>query len=328
MRKSVFYIRRCILFLFTAVLFLACSVSIQNTQKELPHNTDADSKVVDLTPSAPIEYDTSMPTLPNLQSVGAGTPAPVLILMYHHIVELSEPGTYDRTLQDFESDLQYLQDNDITVIRLSDLSKIQSGDITPLDGQRFAVITFDDGYTSQYEDAVPLLKEYDMPATFFLITSVVGTENYMTWNQIEELANYSPPGETQPFFEIGSHTVDHQSLAYDATKYPDKNDYIVFLNMEMNQSKEAILQHVNQSNIFIALPYGDGSFEQEVKYAAIRTGYTGIRTSIYGAFDAYNTDWNYHLPSLAILGDTDISVLSSYYDPLLQPTGMVNIAIH
>jgi len=329
MRKSSFHLPWCVFFLTTVLLCNACSVSIQNQNATLeqPHNSDAESKIVELTPSDPIEYDTFVPSLPVLQSAGSGTPAPVLILLYHNITELSAPGTYDRRLQDFESDLNYLKDNNITVIRLSDILRIQSGEIVPEEGQQFAVITFDDGYFSQYSKAFFLLKEYGMPATFFIITSFVGTTDYMTWEEIGEMASYSPGNGQQPFFEFGSHTVDHRSLTYDASTFPDKNDYIMFLNMELNQSKNAILEHVNQTNIFLALPYGDGAYEEEVLYAAVRTDYTGIRTSIYGAFDAYNTNWNYHLPCVAILGSTDIGVLPDYYEQLLPETGLLRLSI-
>jgi len=330
MKKSGFHLPRSVFFLATVILFAACSGAIQGQKASLeqPHNSDAESKIVELTPSAPVEYDTSTPSLPVLQSVGTGTPAPVLILLYHNITELADPGTYDRTTQDLNNDIKYLQDNNITVIRLSDILRIQSGEIVPQEGQQFAVITFDDGYSSVYARALPILKKYSVPATFFLITANVGTSGFLTWDEIEEMASYAPDSGQQPFFEFGSHTVDHRSLAYDASAFPDKNDYIMFLNMEMNQSKNAILEHVNQSDIFLALPYGDGAYEREVMYAAVRTGYNGLRTSIYGAFDAYNTNWNYHLPCLAILGSTDISVLPDYYAQLLPEMGIIGLSVH
>ncbi|MEN6492437.1 MAG: polysaccharide deacetylase family protein [Rectinema sp.] len=327
MRKSHVRVMAYAFLLAVALLVSACSASIQNMSLEQPHNSDAESKAVELTPSDPIEYDTSMPQFPVLQSVESDVAASVLILMYHNITTLTDPGTYDRRLQNFDNDLKYLQDNNITIIRLSDILKIQSGEIVSQEGQRFAVISFDDGYVSAYARAFPILKKYNMPATFFIITSFVGTSGYMTWEEIEEIAGYSPDSGRQPLYEFGSHTVDHRSLAYDASAFPDRNDYIMFLNMELNQSKNAILQHVNQTDIFLALPYGDGAYEQEVTCAAIRTGYTGLRTSIYGAFDAYNTNWNYHLPSLAILGSTSISVLPDYYEQLLPETGMLMLSV-
>jgi peptidoglycan/xylan/chitin deacetylase (PgdA/CDA1 family) len=66
--------------------------------------------------------------------------------------------------------------------------------------------TFDDGTTSQFSNARPLLQRYGMSGTFYIISGSVGLNSwYMTANQVRELANGGA--------EIGSHTVTHPHLS-------------------------------------------------------------------------------------------------------------------
>ncbi len=318
-----------LLAVIVSISAFSCAVPVQDVTKGTPMNAEPTSKVVDLTPSAPIEYDTSVPTIPTPRSIASTSPAPTLILLYHNITASAYPGDYDRNIDDFKADLQFLRDSGCTFINLSDIEKIQSGALVPSEGQRFAAIVVDDGFTSAYSMAFPVLKEKGIPATFFITTANIGETGFMTWKEVDEIASWTPYGATQAFFELGSHTVDHQSLAYNATTYPNKNDYIIFLNMELNQSKIALLPHMNskQSSIFLALPYGDASDEPEVTYAAIRMGYAGIRTSNYGAFDASDPNWNYHLPCAVMYGSTEVSSTLPLYNPYLYRTGTVHLTI-
>ena len=50
------------------------------------------------------------------------------------------------------------------------------------------LLTFDDGYKSNYTNAYPILKKYNKKATIFLNTAYVGIDDdYLTWDQILEM---------------------------------------------------------------------------------------------------------------------------------------------
>src|SRR3954454_8452577 len=65
-------------------------------------------------------------------------------------------------------------------------------------------LEFDDGWADQYANARAQLKSHGMHGTFFINSGSVGTTDYMTWQQITDLATDGN--------EIGGHTIDHPHL--------------------------------------------------------------------------------------------------------------------
>ena len=95
--------------------------------------------------------------------------------MYHHLddeVTNSSVITPER----FEEHLAALKDAGFNAITLHQLAAyVEKGEELP---DNPVVITFDDGYSSNYELAYPLLKKYDMAATINVIGVSVGAEIY------------------------------------------------------------------------------------------------------------------------------------------------------
>ena len=94
--------------------------------------------------------------------------AQTIILCYHRLVDKIHTPWTEITPAAFEAQMKELKDHGITVISLQDLLAWKRGEknIPP----RCAVITFDDGWKSQYEVAWPILKKYGYPFTMFLYT--------------------------------------------------------------------------------------------------------------------------------------------------------------
>jgi peptidoglycan/xylan/chitin deacetylase (PgdA/CDA1 family) len=83
--------------------------------------------------------------------------------------------------------------------------------------RRTVAVTFDDGYRDNYEIAAPILKEFDIPATFFITAGAIGTDRVMFWD--EHLRDRVPWMNWEQVralhrqgFEIGSHTMNHTDL--------------------------------------------------------------------------------------------------------------------
>ncbi len=90
------------------------------------------------------------------------------ILMYHRFSENPQSGFVHR--EAFEKQIKYLQ-NSFNLVTLNDLVKTyrQQGYFPT----NTIVITVDDGYSDFYEIAFPILKKYNVPATFFVTTRFV-----------------------------------------------------------------------------------------------------------------------------------------------------------
>jgi peptidoglycan/xylan/chitin deacetylase (PgdA/CDA1 family) len=260
--------------------------------------------------------------------------APVLILLYHHVSAEAPTNEYARSVAQLTSDFQFLRDSGIAVIGFDDLRKIQEGRRAP-PAPRMAIISFDDGWKDQVDLAVPLLKQYGYKASFSITSSYIGDSGFMSWNDITKLAEYRTV-EGSPLFTFISHTVTHDSLL-DGSAWNNEEEmikYLTYLKRQLLQSKRAIETRIApytylDAPMILALPYGAGSGKYEITAMALRTGYSGIRTSdfgdyrqgaYYGALDAF-TDDPFKLPSLLIYSDTDINVIQDYYAYLPKRLG-------
>lgn len=105
------------------------------------------------------------------------------ILLYHDCAETETAYTADLecTTQParFKEHLAYLRRH----YTLVDVDKIVSG----LAPERSVAITFDDGYASVYENAFPLLKDNEAPATVYLISSVMDNNSLVWVNELNAL---------------------------------------------------------------------------------------------------------------------------------------------
>src|SRR6267143_2306105 len=114
----------------------------------------------------------------------------VLILGYHRVLPESElrrqfvqPGMYVRP-RVLEAHLRFLRRH-FRIISFDEFLSLR--DARAWDpGARYCLITFDDGWRDNYVHAYPLLRRLAMPATIFLPTRFVGTDE---WFWPEKLAH-------------------------------------------------------------------------------------------------------------------------------------------
>lgn len=232
----------------------------------------------------------------------------IIVLMYHRIVD-GEPGnTYERSLADFESDLIYLINNNIHVIDFADLRNVSESGRMP-EGNS-VIITFDDGDNSWYNLVAPMLLRYRMKATFFLWTYMIGSNSFLTWNEVEYMSNYTQIDGIKPF-TFGSHTFSHPFLSQRRSSFETTDEYNLFLDYELRESKKKIEEHTPCEVTVLALPYGDGAGDSDIIAAAQRNGYQLVRTSVWGAIEDADFD-NFVIPSLPILNDTRPEEIGSY----------------
>jgi peptidoglycan/xylan/chitin deacetylase (PgdA/CDA1 family) len=106
-----------------------------------------------------------------------------VILMYHGITRRNyDPAVWTQLPVDiFRSQLKFLKDN-YELITLEQLLKA-TRTRTPLPC-RAAMLTFDDGLMNNFTVAFPLLKEFEIPATIFVASDYIGTNEILWFDEI------------------------------------------------------------------------------------------------------------------------------------------------
>lgn len=126
------------------------------------------------------------------------------VLLYHDFIcEISENNQIDfnyvNSVQSFEENIKTLIENGYTIISLEEINK----EDLP---QKPIVITFDDGYYSNYEYIYPILKKYNTKASIFIVTDKIGKkengQKYLGWEECLEMQNSG-------LVEIFSHSRRH-----------------------------------------------------------------------------------------------------------------------
>ncbi len=116
------------------------------------------------------------------------TNSQVAILLYHRISPAED--TYHRPLDpvSFREQIKYIADN-FKILGLEQLAgMIRSGRSLP---EKAAVITIDDGYRDSYDYAYPILQEYEVPATVFVVTGNLDNRELFWWDRVEYILKHT-----------------------------------------------------------------------------------------------------------------------------------------
>jgi peptidoglycan/xylan/chitin deacetylase (PgdA/CDA1 family) len=212
--------------------------------------------------------------------------AQVIIFCYHRLVDkIRYPGT-EITPAAFEAQMKELKDHGITVISMQDLLAWKRGEknIPP----RSAIITFDDGWKSQYEVAWPIMKKYGYPFTMFIYTEGVrggalGGGEAITWEQLGDMRDNG--------VDIEAHSATHQDLREGhnimlASTGGKKTrakltgpQYEQWVQNEVVGCKQLLEQRLGIKVNCFAVPFGN--YNEHVKELARNAGYEAMFT-VYG----------------------------------------------
>jgi peptidoglycan/xylan/chitin deacetylase (PgdA/CDA1 family) len=170
-----------------------------------------------------------------------------VVLMYHRFGEDRFPSTSIRVDQ-FEAQLNYLRDNEYTVVPLADvIAALTDEKALP---PRAVAITIDDAYRSVYEVATPLFREYGYPFTVFVATDAVddGLRAYMTWDQMREMAD---GGAT-----FANHGASHESLIAKRNNESDA-DWLSRIRADVDKGWQRLSAELDPLPGVFAYPYGE-----------------------------------------------------------------------
>ncbi|WP_020209840.1 polysaccharide deacetylase family protein [Gilvimarinus chinensis] len=170
-----------------------------------------------------------------------------VILQYHHISN-DTPAATSTSPELFAEHIQFLADNDFTVLPLPELIKQLKND--EAENQYSAAITFDDGYDSVYRTAFPLLKERGYSFAIFVNSSLVGAPGYATWSELKEM---QAAGAI-----IANHTATHPHMVRRKEGESEKQ-WRERMRTEIVTSEAAIKAHLKNMQPYLAYPYGEYS---------------------------------------------------------------------
>ena len=190
----------------------------------------------------------SLALLTGCQSTSPAEPMPVL--MYHDVVTADTGNLNDWmvTADKFREDMQWLKDNGYTTVLPRELT---AGEELP---DKPVLVTFDDGYESNYTLALPILEETDSKAVIALITERIDSEKpgFLTWEQCRALHESGR-------VELGSHTHDSHSGEKPGILRRDgesKADYEARIFTDLETSVERIETNVGADVTYFAHPHG------------------------------------------------------------------------
>jgi len=244
--------------------------------------------------------------------------APVAaILCYHEVVPggvppfkthpppgfPDDPTKADRYTLDskvFAEQLDYVAKN-YEVIPLANLVDYINGRRKELP-PKSVVITVDDGYLSTYREIFPLMQKREIPFTIFVYPQIVSLgKNYLTWQQITEMAKAG--------VDIESHTFTHPLLRAKSHPEMTPDAYGAFLKHELLDSRNLIEEKTGKPVKFIAYPYSD--VDPAITLATRQFGYeAALYDSLTGARLTRRTR-PMHLIRYAVLRDTSLDQLKT-----------------
>lgn len=183
-----------------------------------------------------------------------------VILLYHRVADVNDdPHELSVSINNFRNQLKYLKNN-FTVMSLGELvNGLVNGKIK----KKSVAITFDDGYYDNLANALPVLEEFNIPATFFITSGKIGSDTPFYWDKNVEIDDQGRPMRESELInlsksklvEIGAHTVNHPKL---------KNLKQEQQRQEIFGSKNMLEKLLNAEVVSFSYPFGDiNSFNED-----------------------------------------------------------------
>lgn len=220
---------------------------------------------IGLIPPSATPTPTAVPTPTPVPLVGHCLNVPVL--MYHHVQPQAQAVEKGQTAQSvdneiFDQQMQYLVSQGYAFLSAKELiDALANKSQLP---SKSIVVTLDDGYADNFQYAFPVFRKYGVKGNFMISTGLVGGADYLTWEQIREMAGSGVA-------HFGDHTWSHYAVGYGSE---DKIRY------EITTAKNQLAENTGQTIDSFTYPYG--SFSDLAVNILKQEGFRGAFSTIFG----------------------------------------------
>ncbi|MBM7690794.1 peptidoglycan/xylan/chitin deacetylase (PgdA/CDA1 family) [Peribacillus deserti] len=193
----------------------------------------------------------------------------ITILLYHRIIDDSaikdihytKEGELYPTIvlkSEFKKQMQYLKDQGYTTLTNEELKLfIQNRHKIP---KKSIVITFDDGFKDNYEEAYPILKKHEFTALNFVIASYI-TKNTMEYKEGEvQYFSASDIKNSCDVFEFQSHTYNLHKRTKEGVAFLVDRD-----QQQIKEDLKTSIEVIRPVRPTFAYPYGE--YDKEARNA-------------------------------------------------------------
>lgn len=197
------------------------------------------------------------------------------VLCYHNLATAEEKTNFESEkdwtidVKNFEEQLKYFKKHNYKTLTMEEFYEWKQGMLNL--PQKSVLITFDDGFLSNYHYAFPLLKKYNMNATVFLIGEYVQNATQTDWDG--NIKTYMPlelvekSKEEYPNIDFCSHTygLHYHNSINEVSKEQMEKDFSAFKNnitdtkfiaYPFGQYNEDLINSWKSSDGLLAFAYG------------------------------------------------------------------------
>jgi peptidoglycan/xylan/chitin deacetylase (PgdA/CDA1 family) len=200
-------------------------------------------------------------------------------LLYHRLISrekttFAQLTNHDRSYETYDSvfndQMAYLYREGFKTISLDQFLSYQKG-LIHLPPQSI-MLTFDDGFASNYYYAFPVLKKYGMTATIF-VTPDTESENFKRYRSTDSPLNQEQMREmSEQGISIQSHGMTHRYLT---DLEPD------VVRWELTESKKVLEQILGKPVQYLAIP--SGAYNRTIRKIAHEAGYKAVFCMLKGS---------------------------------------------
>jgi peptidoglycan/xylan/chitin deacetylase (PgdA/CDA1 family) len=205
-------------------------------------------------------------------------PLPTVTLMYHTLSREPVADPYTLTVDAFETQLRRLLAAGYRLQSVADYLREGRPEMGRI------LLTFDDGWRSDHELALPLLQKLGVTATFYLTTGRIGqAAQWLDWDQARALRHAG--------MDVQAHGHTHRLL--------DDLDGDA-LRDELELPRDALRRELGVETPRMSCP--GGRYNARVLAEAWRAGYAGVATSEPGTTPRRAAGWVW--PRMLVRADT------------------------